>query len=110
MKKDRVRDYATAAFRDYAKRQATDCAMPSEQQDSAAIELTFDHLESQGKEHIINAVKAVYFAGANERLKIRDISLRVSRFAIEQHADESTVYRWLKEARDLFAKYRGLTL
>lgn len=105
-----MRDYATAAFRDYAKRQAADCAKPSVQKDSAAIELAFDYLKSQGKEYIINAVKAVYFAGANEQLKIREISSRVSRFAIEQHADESTIYRWLKEARDLFAKYRGLTL
>lgn len=109
MKKDRIRDYATAAFRDYADTTARPMTT-SQRADYIAVDQTLKHFMSTGKPYIVYAVKAVYCAGANERLRLRDISARVSRFAIEHHADESTVYRWLKEARCKFAEYRGLTL
>ena len=111
MKKDRIRDYATEAFRDYANYgDKVPIISPSLKADYIAVENTLKHFMVIGKPYIVFAVKAVYFAGSNERLHQRDISSRVSRFAIEHHADESTVYRWLKEARCKFAEYRGLTL
>ncbi|MGN0598907.1 MAG: hypothetical protein ACI4JK_03335 [Oscillospiraceae bacterium] len=110
MKKDRIRDYATAAFRDYAKDTSLKPMTTSQRDDFIAVDKTLKHFMSTGKPYIVYAVKAVYCAGINEQLRLHDISSRVRRFAIEHHADESTVYRWLKEARCKFAEYRGLTL
>lgn len=111
MKKDRTRDYATAAFRDYAKRlNSGGDVSASEAEDYEAVRKVLDYFKSEGKPYIVGAVEAVYFSGASEPLRICSISRRVSRYALEQYADESTVYRWLKEARRKFAEYRGLTL
>lgn len=111
MKKDRIRDYATAAFRDYAKRLNSGIDVSgTAAEDDEAVRKTLQYFNSEGKQYISAAVEAVYFCGASEPLRICNISRRVSRYALEQFADESTVYRWLKEARRKFAEYRGLTL
>lgn len=109
MKKDRIRDYATEAFRDYAKISMLNGISESQIQDIKAVRQTIEHFRHRDAEIIIDAVKAVYFTGASERLGRKDISLRVSRFAVEQYVDESTVYRYLREARRIFAHFRGLT-
>lgn len=109
MKKDRIRDYATEAFRDYAKISMLNGISESQKRDIEAVDRTIEHFKHSGAEIIIDAVKAVYFTGASERLGRKDISLRVSRFAVERYVDESTVYRYLREARRIFAQYRGLT-
>lgn len=111
MKKDRIRDYATAAFRDYALRLKNGGTMSaSARADNEAVRKTLEYFKAEGKQYVVSAVEAVYFVGASAPVRCRNISDRVSRFAIEHHADESTVYRWLKEARRKFAEYRGLTL
>lgn len=111
MKKDRIRDYATAAFRDYAiQRKNKNFASDSLRADFEAVQKTLKFFCIEGELYIIAAVEAVYFAEAGLPVRRSSISARVSRFAIEQHADESTVYRWLKKARCKFAEYRGLTL
>lgn len=111
MKKDRIRDYATAAFRDYALRcKNGGAASDAMNADDEAVRKTLEYFNSKNKQYISGAVEAVYFAGASEPLRICNISRRVSRYALEHYADESTVYRWLKEARRKFAEYRGLTL
>lgn len=111
MKKDRIRDYATAAFRDYAKRlNSGGDISASAAEDDEAVRKTLQYFKSEGKPYIVGAIEAVYFKGASEPLRICSISSRVKRYAFEQYADESTVYRWLKEARCKFAQYRGLTL
>ena len=113
MKKDRVRDYATAAFRDYAlyKSDKLDkCADQPFLNDLCAVEKTLDFFNTHDKQYIVEAVQAVYFSADKNPIRKRSISERVRRFAVDCSADESTVYRWLKEARNKFAHFRGLTL
>lgn len=112
MKKDRVRDYATAAFRDYALYGLAPQEKPltnTQTADIYAVHKTLEYFESTSRSYVVSAVKAVYFAGADKPIRTRNISERVSQFAVNCPADESTVYRWLKEARSKFADFRGLT-
>lgn len=59
---------------------------------------------------IAEAVKNVYFAVKSERITKQMIALRVRAHAMSVPADERTVYRWLKYARELFAVIRGLDI
>lgn len=58
----------------------------------------------------LRAVEIVYFTKADAQLEPGDIIGRVNMAAIEIPAGERTVYRWLKQARTLFARERGLRL
>lgn len=110
MKKDRVRDYATAAFRDYALtlKSAGNVSEP-QSRDIAAVENMLKYF-SEKKPCVVSAVKAVYFIDAGLPLRKKAITSRVRDFAITAHTDESAVYRWLREARCKFAEYRGLVI
>ncbi|MCH5138920.1 hypothetical protein JMF89_17280 [Clostridiaceae bacterium UIB06] len=60
---------------------------------------------------VINrAIEIVYFTDADKELEAGDIKSRVTKASIEIHADERSVYRWLKQARELFAYQRGLRI
>lgn len=146
MKKDRIKDYATAAFRDFAaggcksfetlrneiynaalldaaselkkKSPPLSAVVRAEKAvedatpfllDMLAVEKTLAMLESGNKDYIAAAVRAVYFTDARIPLHKHVISSRVRRFAAELPASEITVYRYLKQARQLFAAVRGLT-
>ena len=52
----------------------------------------------------------MYFVNANENLNLRIIRSRVLMYSMTIHADEGTVYRWLQEARALFAVKRGMNI
>ena len=65
-------------------------------------------LALQGKEEVIAAVRAVYFVAPRQEIERGSISARVEAFAVGLPAAPSTVYRWLRTARDLFGKVRGL--
>ena len=140
MKKDFVRDYATAAFRLWAIRgcntyeqemeriekrakenakdadpgkavafaQAELVKRVAELYDIMACDEAFHILEKQGKEIICDAVKAVYMVDPRREPKRDEIAKRVLRFALDTPASERQVYRWLAEARNLFAALRGL--
>ena len=140
MKKDFVRDYATAAFRLWAIRgcntyeqemeriekraeenakdadsdkavefaQAELVKRVAELYDIMACDETFRLLEKQGKGIICSAVKEVYMIDPWREPKRDEIAKRVLRFAIDTPASERQVYRWLAEARNLFAALRGL--
>lgn len=110
MKKDRVRDYATAAFRDYALalKSPKDISEP-QRMDNAAVEKTLTYF-SDKKPYIVSAVKAVYFIDAGVPFRKKTISSRVLDYARLEHIDASAVYRWLREARHKFAEYRGLVI
>jgi hypothetical protein len=134
MKKDCTRDYITAAFRLYAatrmpdhKKLKDECTKDKmdmrrlhydeaariaerdpELQDILAVERTLQTLERAGKNHIISAVRAVYFTHPQDRLGKSNISDRVRRFGLEFPASERSIYLWLKEARVVCATYRGL--
>lgn len=112
MKKDRIKDYATAAFRDYAaagfknsQPEADLCVLL----DRAAVERTIEILTYEGKGDIIAAVKAVYFVGAREPIRKGTITSRVRRFSTDLPCSEMSAYRYLREARRIFAVQRGLT-
>ena len=112
MKKDLYRDYATEAFRTYARLgcplgriDTGDAALDA---DVAAVQRTLKHFEADGREGVVDAVRAVYFAAPGAEIGKGDISTRVERFAAEYYASVRTVYRWLYRARLRFAKERGL--
>lgn len=110
MKKDRVRDYATAAFRDYAvAAKSAKNVTESQREDMAAVENMLKYF-SAVKPSVVSAVKAVYFTDAGLPLRKKAISSRVLDFAILEHSNERDVYRDLKAARQKFAEYRGLTV
>lgn len=142
MKKDFIRDYATAAFRLYAalgkpsydtasqrvynkaiaKYERMNPAIAVSQAEIAvanstpvlldilAVNETLAMLDKGGKLYICRALQAVYFIQPNKPLRKGDISARVLRYALCVPTDERTVYRWLKEGRDLFAALRGLRI
>ncbi|MBE6691109.1 MAG: hypothetical protein E7590_07515 [Ruminococcaceae bacterium] len=112
MKKDLIRDYATEAFRLYAR-----MGCPSLREiggegataaDLRAVSEVLRILALQGKEEVIAAVRAVYFVAPRQEIERGSISARVEAFAVGLPAAPSTVYRWLRTARDLFGKVRGL--
>lgn len=116
--RDSTRDYTIAQFRTYA---ALGC--PSKAQvvadetmrqalrlDLLAVIDTLNDLTSSGKDYISQAVSAVYFTSPTAPLHKGEINLRVTKFAISNYTDERTVWRWLKEARLLCAKLRGLNV
>jgi hypothetical protein len=112
MKKDLIRDYATDAFRLYAR-----MGCPSQREiggegataaDLRAVADVMRILSLQGREDVIAAVRAVYFVAPQREIERGSISARVEAFAVGLPAAPSTVYRWLRTARDLFGKVRGL--
>lgn len=110
MKKDRVRDYATAAFRDYAlSLKSLEILSGPQSRDFAAVENTLRFF-SEKKPCVVSAVKAVYFIDAGQPLRKNTVTLRVRKYALLEHTDERSVYRDLKAARNKFAEYRGLTV
>ncbi len=78
--------------------------------DISAAEKTIKILEQAEKTHIVRAVTDVYFARPTEPLRRGDVSYRANKCALSIPASEQSVYRWLKEARLLFAATRGLRL
>ncbi len=114
MRKDNVRDYATAAFREYAR---LGCPSPEEIQkernaalaaDLRAVGECLQLLCAEDKAYIADAVRAVYFVAPGMSIKKGEIGARVAAFARACPASEREVYRWLKQARVRFAAVRGL--
>ncbi len=110
MKKDRVRDYATEAFRDYALAlKSSGDISEARRMDIAAVEKMLTYFADK-KPCVVSAVKAVYFTDAGVPFRKNTVSFRVREYAISEHTDERSVYRDLKAARNKFAEYRGLTV
>lgn len=116
--RDTTRDYTIAQFRLYAS-----LGFPSKAQvvadktmhralqlDLLAVADTLNALTNSGKDYICQAVSAVYFVAPTKPLHKGEINLRVTKFAVNNYTDERTVFRWLKEARLLCAKLRGLNI
>ena len=112
MKKDLIRDYATEAFRTYARMGCPAEAVHSGDSalvaDMAAVRETLRRFEGEGNEGIVAAVRAVYFASPSVELGRGDVGARVASFAAGYHISEREVYRWLRKARLCFAKVRGM--
>lgn len=112
MKKDLIRDYATEAFRLYAR-----MGCPSQKEiggegataaDLRAVCEVLRILALQGKEEVIAAVRAVYFVAPRQEIERGSISARVEAFAVGYPTSVPSVYRWLRVARKMFAKVRGM--
>ena len=137
MRRDHIRDYATAAFRFYARvgklsgdeylkmvrgsfgcvennlqREIKACCAANEImgacQDLDAVRRTLDILELSGKAYAAQAVREVYFTRPSGEISGRVIAGRVRDFSLSCPASERTVYRWLSLARKVFARERGL--
>lgn len=77
-------------------------------EDIDAVNKVLDILREQGKQHIIDAMKAVYFYDPHGKPEHGEIVNRVIRFSVDYPASERAVYKWLKSVRLLFAQVRGL--
>ena len=77
--------------------------------DLTAVENTFAILRTKpdGKD-IIRAVQIVYMRHPERKIKKGDISKRVTEVVLDCYSSQAEVYRWLAEARELFAIERGL--
>lgn len=76
--------------------------------DIDAVNHVLEILRRQDKQHIIDALKAVYFTYPKGKPERGVIVARVTRYAMECPASTKAVYEWLKSARLLFAQIRGL--
>ena len=112
MKKDDTRYYITQAFRRYAATvpQEEKLLSEPEQADVEAVRKTIETLKRSGKEYIVSAIRAIYFQNPKAPLRKGDISARVRKFSIAYPASEKQVYVWLKYARTVCAKCRGLSM
>lgn len=148
--KNHIRDYATAAFRFYAKQnmsadkykeriynealesykekqksQGLSCPTEAaiiraekavdeklaEVKDMEAVEKTMAELrvKLQGRA-IVQAIEIVYFKDANKELRKGDIHNRIHEAEIYIPASERWIYKWLSEARKIFASNRKLRI
>ncbi|MCT8975508.1 hypothetical protein N4T77_02740 [Clostridium sp. CX1] len=82
----------------------------SEVLDMEAVDKVLAELEARHKKYIIKAIEIVYFKDCDKELGAGDIKNRVIKASDEIHADERSIYRWLKQARELFAYQRGLRI
>ena len=73
-----------------------------------AVHRTFETLRRNKKDYIIDAVKFVYCDRPDETKSRNEISMRIRAYAMRIYADERTVYRWLREARILYAYHLGV--
>ncbi len=59
---------------------------------------------------ILKSLEYVYFKDPGKKLKKGDIARRVTQASLKIPASERQIYYWLKEARVIFCKERGLRL
>lgn len=79
--------------------------------DIDAVDKVFANLKERNRQHIIDAVKEVYFPYKGRRWIPRDVYKdRVLAFATKNYATPQSVNNWLREARMLCAYYKGLTV
>ncbi|WMI81584.1 hypothetical protein [Anaerotignum sp. MB30-C6] len=80
--------------------------MTAEFLDIIAVEKTLMQLHK----HQRLAVEIVYFTDAKRELGKGDISKRVHKAEVEIPASTMTIYRWLRNARHVFSRERGLRI
>ena len=137
MTKDHIRDYATDAFRFYARWGGKDNYIKAlladlQRQKGNGVcfptEAALVHKEQIMKEKhaeiadldavemvlqicdrdTCRAIEHVYFKDCDKELEWGDITRRVHYAEIHIPASQAQIYRWLKKARILFAEERGL--
>ncbi len=80
----------------------------SEVLDMEAVDKVLAEFDARCKRCETKAIEIVYFKEAEKELEIGDIKNRVIKASNEICVSERNVYRWLKQARDLFSYHRGL--
>lgn len=79
--------------------------------DLEAVERTLARLKRlPAGEEAQRAVAEVYMLRPGERLAKGELSARVQRLALDLPAGERSIYYWLEQARDIFARERGLRI
>ncbi|MCB2297781.1 hypothetical protein [Clostridium tagluense] len=78
----------------------------AEIRDMEAVEKVIAELDVKRRRDIIKAIEYVYFS--NPEKDIEDIKAKVHHAEIFIPASERSIYRWLRQSRDLFAVERGL--
>ena len=135
--KDHIRDYSTEAFRFYArwgnreiyinnllldlqKNKAVGIGSPTEaalmHKEMIMREYAAEIADLDAAEKVLRicgpdinkALNYVYFDEPDKELQWGDIKRRVHQAEIYIPASESSIYRWLKKARKMFAEERGL--
>ena len=81
-------------------------ALAGELCDILAVEKVLARMQPE----MIKAVEIIYFTDAERELMYGDITARVHKTESVIPASESQIYRWLKQARMMFAVERGLRL
>lgn len=82
----------------------------AEIRDLEAVEKTLAQLTVKHRQDIVQTIEFVYFLNPDKEFCKDNIQERVKAASIEIPASERTIYYWLKQARELFAKERGLRL
>ena len=78
------------------------CKTEKEALDLMAVYYTVRLLRISERTDVIRAIRAVYFYSSKGMPKKNEISMRVLRYAYENHCDERTVYRQLQYARRIY--------
>ena len=116
-------NYATGAFREYASLQMPDYREMLEQMgkkgqddgdmalllDVFAVEKTLKYFDEVNP-MISDAVREVYFSLPSSPFTDRVAAGRVRFFSASRNVSERSIYRWLRQAREVFAKNRGLRI
>lgn len=106
------RKQETEAFRGYAARGMTVSRTEVTDMDTWLSDLAVDHalcvLRAQGKEHMADAVAAIYFVSPTEPLEKSEIERRITNYCMTHYVCQRSVYNWLSNARRLYrAMYHG---
>ncbi len=78
--------------------------------DIEAIARMFETLDEKKRGYISDAIRAVYIVPGKNFPSNKELYFRVVAHAVKVPADISTVYRWLKKARDLYVFFRGFEI
>ena len=76
--------------------------------DLEAVEDTLTELRIDFKFEAIKAIEYVYFVDTDKDIQKGDIQGRVHTASLMIPASERQIYKWLRDAREIFAENRGL--
>ncbi len=121
--RDRIMNYATGAFREYASLQMPNYsellesfAKKGKVEDDAAllldvfaVEKTMEYFDEVNP-IVSDAIREIYFALPSTPFTDRVAAGRVRFFSASRNVSERSIYRWLRQAREVFAKNRGLRI
>lgn len=82
----------------------------AELEDIEAVSKVLFCLDMCQHREVIKAIEIVYFADCWKDLDRGDIQTRVHKAELTIPASERSIYNWLKDARNMFAKERGLRI